>query len=260
MHIDRQFGIGVMTLLCGAILSACSNAPVTGRQQLMLVSESQAQQMGVQAYRETLAKSRLSHDPKYIDQVRRVGAHVAQAARKPEYQWEFNVIDEPKNINAWALPGGKVAVYTGLLDLNLSDAELAAVIGHEVAHALAEHSRERMSQAMAQQIGLEALAASSQIGEGGLQAVNLALGIGVGLPFGRTQESEADYIGLDLMSRAGYDPRAAISFWQKMERASGGGKPPEFLSTHPTSAHRIRDIEIALPKFIPVYEANRSKA
>lgn len=260
MRIDRILGIGFMTLLGGAILSACSNAPVTGRQQLMLVSETQAQQMGTQAYRETLAKSKLSHDPKYIDQVRRVGAQVAQAARKPEYQWEFNVIDEPKNINAWALPGGKVAVYTGLLDLKLSDAELAAVMGHEVAHALAEHSRERMSQAMAQQIGLEALAASTQMGEVSLQAVNLALGIGVGLPFGRTQESEADYIGLDLMSRAGYDPRAAVSFWQKMEQASSGGKPPEFLSTHPTSAHRIRDIEIALPKFIPIYEVNRNKA
>lgn len=260
MHIYRQLGIGLMTLLGGALLSACSTAPVTGRQQMMLVSEAQAQQMGAQAYTETLAKSKLTRDPKYLDQVRRVGAHVAQAAQKPEYQWEFNVIDEPKTINAWALPGGKVAVYTGLLDLGLSDAELAAVIGHEVAHALAQHSRERMSQAMVQQIGLEALAAGTQLGEGALQAVNLALGIGVGLPFGRQQESEADYIGLDLMAKAGYDPRAAISFWQKMERASGGGKPPEFLSTHPTSAHRIRDIETALPKFLPTYEANKNKA
>lgn len=260
MRIDRASDFVLVALLASSLSTACSTAPITGRQQLMLVSEAQAEQMGAQSYRETLAKSRLSHDPKYIDQVRRVGANVAHAARKPEYQWEFNVIDEPKNINAWALPGGKVAVYTGLLDLNLSDAELAAVMGHEVAHALAEHSRERLSQAMAQQIGLEALAANSQIGEGGLQAMNIALGIGVGLPFGRAQESEADYIGLDLMSRAGYDPRAAIDFWQKMERASGGGKPPEFLSTHPTSAHRIRDIEIALPKFIPIYEVNRNKA
>lgn len=259
MHIYRKLGMGFIGLLGAAVLSACSTAPVTGRQQLMLVSESQAQEMGAQAYKEAIGKSKLSQDAKYLDQVRRVGARVAQAAQKPEYQWEFNVIDEPKTINAWALPGGKVAVYTGLLNLGVSDAELAAVIGHEVAHALAQHSRERMSQAIAQQIGLEAVGASSKLGERGLQAVNLALGIGVGLPFGRKQESEADYIGLELMSKAGYDPRAAVSFWQKMENASGG-KPPEFLSTHPSSEHRIRDIETALPKFLPTYEANKNKA
>ena len=259
MRIYRNLGIGLLALSGSVLLGACSTAPVTGRQQLMLVSESQAQEMGAQAYKEAIGKSKLSHDPKYLDQVRRVGARVAQAAQKPDYQWEFNVIDEPQTINAWALPGGKVAVYTGLLNLGVTDAELAAVIGHEVAHALAQHSRERMSQALAQQIGLEALGASSKLGEGGLQAVNLALGIGVGLPFGRKQESEADYIGLDLMSKAGYDPRAAVSFWQKMEN-TGGGKQPEFLSTHPSSEHRIRDIETALPKFLPAYEANKNKA
>ena len=259
MYISRALGIGLIGLLGGALLSACSTAPVTGRQQLMLVSESQAQEMGIQAYKETLGKSKLSHDPKYLDQVRRVGARVAQAAQKPDYKWEFNVLDEPNTINAWALPGGKVAVYTGLLNLGVTDAELAAVMGHEVAHALAQHSRERMSEAMAQQIGMEALGASGKLGEGALQAVNIALGIGVGLPFGRKQESEADYIGLELMAKAGYDPRAAITFWHKMESASGG-KPPEFLSTHPSSEHRIRDIEAALPKFIPTYEANKNKA
>ena len=240
-------------------LAACSSAPVTGRQQLMLVSESQAQEMGDQAYKDILGKSKLSTEPKYVDQVKRVGQRVAQAAEKPDYQWEFNVIDEPKTINAWALPGGKVAVYTGLLNLQLSDAELAAVMGHEVAHALAQHSRERMSQALTQQVGLAALGATGKLGPGGLQAVNLALGIGVGLPFGRKQETEADYIGLEVMSKAGYDPRAAISLWQKMSAASGDKKTPEFLSTHPTSEHRIRDIEAALPKYIPVYEANKHK-
>lgn len=259
MFIHRKLNVGLTALMGIVLLAACSSAPVTGRQQLMLVSESQAQEMGAQAYKEALGKSKLSQDPKYLDQVRRVGARVAQAAQKPEYQWEFNVIDEAKTVNAWALPGGKVAVYTGLLNLGVSDDELAAVMGHEVAHALAQHSRERMSQALAQQIGLEALGASGKLGEGALQAVNLALGIGVGLPFGRKQESEADYIGLDLMSKAGYDPRAAVTFWQKMETA-GGPKPPEFLSTHPSSEHRIRDIQAALPKFIPAYEANKNKA
>lgn len=243
-----------------AAVAACSNAPVTGRNQLLLVSESQAQEMGDQAYKEMLGKSKLSNDPKYLEQVRRVGARVAKVAEKPDYQWEFNVIDDAKAVNAWALPGGKVAVYTGLLNLGVSDDELAAVMGHEVAHALAQHSRERMSQALTQQIGLAALGATGKLGEGGLQAVNLALGIGVGLPFGRKQESEADYIGLELMAKAGYDPRAALSFWQKMEKASGGNKPPEFLSTHPSSDNRMRDIEAALPKYIPVYEANKGKA
>lgn len=253
----RQLAV---TGICVATLAACSNAPVTGRNQLMLVSESQAQEMGDQAYKDIIAKSKLSSDPKYVDQVRRVGARVAKASDRPDYKWEFNVIDEAKTINAWALPGGKVAVYTGLLNLGVSDDELAAVMGHEVAHALAQHSRERMSQALTQQIGLAALGASGKLGEGGLQAVNLALGIGVGLPFGRKQESEADYIGLELMAKAGYDPRAALSFWQKMEKASGGKGPPEFLSTHPSSEHRMRDIEAALPKYIPVYEANKGKA
>ncbi len=259
MHFYRKLGIGLLGVLGITLLNACSTAPVTGRQQFMLVSESQAEDMGAQAYKDALGKSKLSQDPKYVEQVRRVGTRIAQAANKPDYQWEFNVIDEPKTVNAWALPGGKVAVYTGLLNLGVSDAELAAVMGHEVAHALAQHSRERMSQAMAQQIGLEVLGATGKLGEGGLQAVNLALGLGVGLPFGRKQESEADYIGLDLMSKAGYDPRAALSFWQKMESASTG-KPPEFLSTHPSSEHRIRDIETALPKFLPTYEANKNKA
>ena len=258
MRIDRKLGIGVMSLLGGVLLTACSTAPVTGRQQLMLVSESQAQDMGAQAYKEAISKAKLSQDPKYVDQVRRVGARVALAAQKPDYHWEFNVLDEPNTVNAWALPGGKVAVYTGLLNLGVSDAELAAVMGHEVAHALAQHSRERMSQAMVQQIGLEALGATGKLGDGGLQAVNIALGIGVGLPFGRKQESEADYIGLDLMAKAGYDPRAAVSFWRKME-TTGGGKPPEFLSTHPSDARRIHDIEAALPKFMPIYEANKNK-
>ncbi len=260
MQTYRTSALGLIAAMCGALLGACSTAPVTGREQLMLVSESQAQEMGLQAYKEAISKAKISQDPKYVEQVRRVGARVAQAAQKPDYQWEFNVIDEPQTVNAWALPGGKVAVYTGLLNLGVTDAELAAVMGHEVAHALAQHSRERMSQAMAQQIGLQALGATGKLGEGGLQAVNLALGLGVGLPFGRKQESEADYIGLDLMAKAGYDPHAALSFWHKMESSAGGGKPPEFLSTHPSSEHRIRDIEAALPKFMPIYEANKNKA
>jgi len=239
------------------LLAACTTAPVTGRQQLMLVSESDAMQMGLQAYKEEMAKVKLSHDPKYVGQVRRVGERIAKVSGHSEYQWEFNVIGEPKTINAWALPGGKVAVYTGLLNLGLSDAELAAVMAHEVGHAIAQHSRERMSQALGINLGLGVLGSSGRMSDASLQAVNLALGIGVGLPFGRKQESEADFIGLDLMAKAGYDPHAALSFWQKMSQAAGGRKTPELLSTHPSNERRMRDIEAALPRFMPIYEANK---
>src|SRR5713226_9369881 len=207
----------------GLLLAACTTAPVTGRHQLMLVSESGAEQMGLQAYQETLAKAKLSHDPKYVNQVRTVGGRFAKVSGHPEYQWEFNVIDDPITINAWALPGGKVAAYTGVLNL-----------------------------------GLSVLGASGRLSDASLQAVNLALGIGVGLPFSRKQESEADYIGLDLMAKAGYDPHAALSLWRKMSQTEGSSaKTPELLSTHPSNERRMQDIEAALPRFTPIYEANK---
>ncbi len=240
--------------LCLA-LAACATAPVTGRHQLMLVSEGDAQQMGVQAYKEELSKAKVSQDPKYVNQVRSVGERIAKVSGHPEYHWEFNVIDDPKTINAWCLPGGKVAVYTGLLNLGLSDAELAAVMAHETGHAIAQHSRERMSQTMGIDTVLSVLGASGKMNDSALQAVNLALGIGVGLPFSRKQESEADYIGLNLMAKAGYDPHAALSLWQKMNQAAGGAKTPEWLSTHPSNERRMQDIEAEIPRVLPLYEA-----
>ncbi len=256
--MQRSIRISI-TFVALTLLGACSHSPVTGRQQLMLIPEQQATEQGDAAYKEILGKSKLSKDPKYVDQVRRVGQRIAQSANKPDYQWEFNVIDEPKTINAWALPGGKVAVYTGLLNLNLSDAELGAVMGHEVGHAIAQHSRERMSQALLQQVGLVALGATGKVSDNELQVANTLASVGIALPFSRKQESEADMIGLDLMSKGGYDPHAAVSLWQKMSASAGGGKTPEFLSTHPSDERRIHDIEAALPKYIPVYEANKNK-
>jgi predicted Zn-dependent protease len=253
----KRWNLLVKLIPLWLLLAACATAPVTGRHQLMLVSEDEAMQMGLQAYKQELSKVKLSHDPKYVDQVRRVGERIAKVSGHPEYQWEFNVIDDPKTINAWALPGGKVAVYTGLLNLGLSDDELAAVLAHEIGHAIAQHSRERMSEALGINLGLSVLGASGKMSDATLQAVNVALGIGVGLPFNRKQESEADYIGLDLMARAGYDPRAALSLWQKMSKAAGGSKTPEFLSTHPSTERRMRDIEAALPRVLPIYEANK---
>ena len=238
-------------------LAACARAPVTGREQLMLVPESQAESLGLQAYQDVLTKSKISHNPVYVDQVQRVGQRIAQVSDHPEYKWEFNVIDDPKTINAFALPGGKVAVYSGLLNLHLSDAELAAVLAHETGHAIAQHSRERMSEALGMNVGLAALGASGKLSDTELQAVNAALGIGVGLPFSRKQESEADYIGLDLMAKAGYDPHAALTLWQKMDQAATGPKPPALLSDHPSDAQRMHDIEAALPQFMPIYEASQ---
>lgn len=232
----------------GLLLSACASAPVTERPQLMLVSEPTAIEMGLKAYQETLASAKLSSNPKYVAQVRRVGQYIANVAERPDYRWEFNVIDDDKTINAFALPGGKVAVYSGLLQLKLSDDELAAVMGHEIAHAIAQHSRERMSQQMGIVMIMQALGS----GEKNPQTsaiMNIALGIGVGLPFERKQESEADLIGLDLMTLAGYDPRAAISFWQKMQ-STGGQKPPELLSSHPSDERRIKDLQAALPRYM----------
>ncbi len=246
-------------LLLSLVLAACAQAPITGRNQLMLVSESDTQKMGLQAYQEIMAKSKVSNDAQANARVQRIGRDIARVSPDIGGQWEFNVIDEPKTVNAWALPGGKVAVYTGLLNLGVSDDELAAVMAHEVGHVMAQHSRERLSQAVATDIGLGVLGASGKVGQGTLQAVNLALGIGVGLPFSRLQESEADFVGLNLMAKAGYDPRSAITLWQKMSKGDKNG-PPELLSTHPSSEKRMRDIEAALPKVMPIYEANKRKA
>lgn len=245
------------SVLVSLILAACTTAPVTGRQQFVLVSEEQTQQMGDQAYQEIMAKSKLSNDPKYVEPVQRVGRDLAQVANRPDYEWVFNVIDDPKTVNAWALPGGKTAIYTGLLNLGVSEDEIAAVMAHEVAHALAQHSRERISQQLGLNLGLSVLGQTGALSETGLQIANAAFGIGVGLPFSRKQESEADLVGLDLMAKAGYDPRAALTLWQKMEQVSGGAKTPEFLSTHPSTGDRMQAIEAALPKYVPVYEANK---
>lgn len=242
-----------------AILAGCAHAPVTGREQLMLIPQSEALQLGLQSYDQVLAKSKISHDPKYVDQVQRVGERIARVSGHPDYQWQFTVIDDPKTINAFALPGGKVAVYTGLLNLHLTDDELAAVLGHEIGHAIAQHGRERMSQALLVQGGLSALDASGKVSPQLMPAVQAALGIGVELPFSRLQESEADTIGLNLMAKAGYDPRAAVTLWQKMSQMDTGNKVPELLSTHPTDARRIAAIKAQLPKVMPIYEAAKAK-
>lgn len=250
---------GILALtLSGALLGGCASAPVTGRPQLLLVPAQQVDQMGAVAYQQELSKHRIDSNPQQVAQVRRVGERLAAAANKPNYRWEFNVIDDPSQINAFALPGGKVAVYSGLLNLGLSDAELAAVMGHEIGHVIAHHSQERLSEQMGTNLILSILSGSSRMSPQTVQVLNSALGIGVGLPFERRQESEADLIGLDLMAKACYDPRAALSFWEKMMAATRNlPQPPAILSNHPSDQSRIQAIQAAIPRFLPIYESCR---
>jgi predicted Zn-dependent protease len=196
--------------------------------------------------------------------VRRVGRRIAEVTRQDypitkDYEWEFNLIDDDETPNAFALPGGKIAVYTGILKYTKTEAGLATVMGHEVAHALARHGGERISHTLLAQMGAAAVSvAVSDMSSAAVQAISTAYGagatVGVLLPFSRLEESEADRIGLVLMARSGYDPREAVGFWQRMAEAGGGKKPPEFLSTHPADERRIRQLEEWMPEALSYYK------
>jgi len=245
----------------GIILYSCQTVPITGRHQLDLISSHDEIKMGEAAYASVLKKSTLSHETIPSEMVRRVGQRIAAAANRPDYHWEFNLVED-KTPNAFCLPGGKVVVYTGILKYTQDENGLAVVLGHETAHALAHHGAERMSQQMMTQIAAEG--AAIILGRGDpetMKSIEQAFGIGaeygVLLPFSREHESEADHIGLYLMSEAGYDPRGAVAFWNRMMKA-GGGKPPEFLSTHPSDEHRVKQIENWLPEVVPIYEKRKA--
>ena len=245
-------------LLVGAVV-ACETVPYTGRTQIMLLPETAEWQMGLDSYQQILQKARLSRDPAQTAQVRRVGMRIAQATGRSDYRWEFNVIDD-KQANAFCLPGGKVAVYTGILPITRDDAGLAAVLGHEAAHAIARHGGERVSQTLLVQTGLVATqAALARRDPRTVQTVTALLGAGVTvgllLPWSRGQESEADRLGLIYMARAGYHPSAARDLWVRMAGAARGrARPPEFLSTHPAEATRIRQIEAWMPEALRYYQ------
>lgn len=245
-------------------LAACRSTPVTGREQLILIPESQEIQMGLTAYQQILSESKLSEDPEKVALVRRVGERIAAAAKKQDYKWEFNLIEDDKQVNAFALPGGKVAVYTGLLPITQNEAGLATVMSHEVAHAIARHGGERITTGLLAQFGLMALdigLAASQQDPKLVRALTAAYGaaaqVGVILPFSRKQESEADRIGLTFMSRASYDPREALEFWERMSKVEKQ-KAPEFLSTHPSDETRIRQIAKWLPEAEEAYQGGQT--
>ncbi len=238
------------------LLTACSKTPYTNRNQVVIFSPQQELQMGYQSAQEILKKERISRDPRLNAIVKKVGTKIARAAAQPGYKWQFFVIDKDVP-NAFCLPGGKVFVYSGLFRAVQNEDQLATVIGHEVAHAIARHGAERMSMIQLGRMGKE-LAVQSIGGGKYADVINQAYGtgetLGLVLPFSRKFEYEADEIGLYLMTKAGYDPRQALAFWQNMMRLSQNSrKPPEFLSTHPTDSHRIARLKQLIPKALKYY-------
>jgi len=259
-----------LILLAAAGLQACETVSTTSagavgveRKQTMLVSAHEVEQGAVQAYAQELGKAQekgqLNTNPVQVARVRGIAQRLIRQtgvfrADAPGWQWDVNVLTT-KELNAYCMPGGKIMVYTGLIDgLHTTDAELAAVIGHEIAHALREHSREAVSRAVAQQAGIAVLATVAGLGEGGVNLASQVAQVTFSLPRSRQQESEADQIGLELMARAGYDPHAAITLWQKMESANSGA-PPQWLSTHPSSSTRISELQALQPRVLPLYQA-----
>ncbi len=259
-------------ILVGAfVIGGCEKNPYTGRSQLLMTSVAEEMQMGSQAYDQVKndPKMKASQDPREIEPVKRVAARIVDAAKRSKYaemakqfQWEVTVIKDDKTANAFALPGGKMAVYTGIFPMAKTEAGLAAVMGHEVVHALARHGAERMSQGQLTNVGLQVLGTAAGMGTGSQELGQLtmaALGagaqVGVLLPFSRKHESEADYIGILLAADAGYDPRESVALWERMAQMSGGGAPAEFMSTHPSNETRIEQLKKWMPEAMSIYQA-----
>jgi predicted Zn-dependent protease len=255
-------------------LFSCSRVPLSGRQQLNLIPESTMDQMADSQYASFLASNPVVTNPnnKDVEMVKRVGSRIAAAVtqyltqnkmadRVAGYHWEFNLVDD-KQANAWCMPGGKVVVYTGLLPITQNETALAVVMGHEIAHAIARHGNERMSQALVaqglQSLGAAALSKNQQAQNLFLQAFGVGGNLGM-LAFSRRDELEADELGLIFMAMAGYDPRQAIPFWQRMSQLSQGSAPPELLSDHPSDARRINQIKKLMPTALKYYKPNSGK-
>jgi predicted Zn-dependent protease len=254
-----------LTLGLTLLVAACATAPFTGRRQLLLTSEGTETNMGYQAFQQVKHHYKICRDPALNAEVTRVGKRIAAAAHRPDYHWEFVVFDS-KEANAFCLPGGKVGIFTGILKYTKNEGGLATVISHEVAHALARHAGERLSQSMLAQVGGIGLGAAlggvgTAAGQAIMEGYSLGTQLGILLPYSRTQEYEADHIGLILMAKAGYDPEQAVKFWQRMMVKDKDVKLPQFLSTHPNDANRLRELQAFLPEarkyYVPVREAQR---
>ncbi|WP_017731648.1 M48 family metallopeptidase [Nafulsella turpanensis] len=268
----RNYAMSILLLLVLLAVESCSTVPLTGRRQLSLVPASEINAMSFQQYEQVLDTSRLSSNQEWANMVRSVGRDISQAVEQymreigeadnvEGFEWEFNLIAEDI-INAWAMPGGKVAFYEGIMPIARDKTGVAVVMGHEIAHAIAKHGAERMSLGLAQQLGGATLqAALSQQPQMTQQLAMTAFGlgsqIGVQLPYSREHESEADRLGLMFMAKAGYDPREAPRFWQRMQAKAGGSRPPEFLSTHPNPETRINQLNKYMDEAVAVYQQNR---
>ena len=265
---------GSVAALAVMALGACGTTTEQGtvgvqRSQLLLVSSADMDKAAAAQYHQVVQgetpKGNVNHDPKQVARVRAIAQRlIPQTAvfRKDalDWKWEVNVLTSPE-VNAWCMPGGKIAVYTGLIEkLNITDDELAAVMGHEIAHALREHGRERASQQLATQAGASVVGAFLGIGQTGTDLAGVVGQVTYLLPYSRIHETEADRIGVELAARAGYDPRAAITLWQKMAKLSSGGAPISLLSTHPSNEDRIKDLTEFSQKVMPLYEAARAKS
>ena len=252
--------IAIALLASGLV--ACKENPVSGRKQLVLVSEEQAQASSAQAYANTVEEAtkagKMSTDVALNNRVRRITDRLIVEAKlmyppSKDWKWSVVVFDEPK-LNAWCMPGGKMAIYTGIIEkLSLTDDEIAQIMGHEIAHALLGHGRERMSRAMAMQGGM---LLGSVVAGRDLTGLAPIADIALTLPNSRNSESEADRYGIELAARAGFNPHAAVSLWNKMNKASGNGMP-EFLSTHPSPDNRMEELNALVPKMMPIYEKAR---
>jgi predicted Zn-dependent protease len=265
----RVIKIFLPIILLALTLYYCSTVPITGRSQLNLIPASEINALSFQQYDEFLRTSKLSTDAEKTAMVKRVGVNIQRAVEDyfamhnltkelQGYAWDFNLIESPE-VNAWCMPGGKVVVYTGLLPIAQDETGLAVVMGHEIAHAIAQHGNERMSQGLLQQLGGVALSVALKDEPALTQnlfmaAYGVGTTVGVMLPFSRKHESEADRLGLIFMSMAGYNPNAAVDFWTRMSAMKGGAQPPEFLSTHPSDATRIADIRKHLPEALKYYK------
>ena len=268
--MNRRLVLKVAALCCVLLLQfSCERVAITGRKQFNIVPDSMMNSMSLQSYNEFLTSSNLSSDTQKVNMVKSVGTRIQKAVEKycaennlssriRSYQWEFNLVEDP-NVNAWCMPGGKVVVYTGLLPVTQNEAGLAVVMGHEIAHAIARHGSERMSQGLMVDLGgmaLDEALANKPAQTQNLfkQSYGIGTEVGVLLPYSRLHENEADRMGLIFMAMAGYNPNEAVSFWERMSAASKGQRPLELLSTHPADSTRINNIKRLIPEAMQYYK------
>lgn len=267
--MSKEFKWLSLSFICCMVLSSCTTVPLTGRRQLDFIPSDVMSSMSYQQYGDFLKSNKISSNQAQTQMVKTVGARIQQAVEKymaengladrlKSYKWEFNLI-ESKDVNAWCMPGGKVVVYTGILPVTVDDAGLAVVMSHEIAHAIAQHGSERMSQGLLSNLGEFTLSTAMQnkpeaTKQLWMTAFNVGTQYGVLLPYSRMQESEADHLGLIFMAMAGYDPNVAVSFWERMSKSKEGKAPPEFMSTHPSDQTRINTIKSQIPEAMKYFQ------